>query len=432
MGRIGVSLRLAAALTALLLARSAIGAPAPPSSIRIEAVSVSVHNPLGPGDRLPVSLRATGGGSATFHIFGIASDIGMRELRAAGYQGLTTQYAGTYQVRQGDGMRNAAVFATLTGRGAQAMAPADRGLTIDARVPRLTARLPAPAARVTNARPNIAIEMIDLESGIDPRSVRLIINGQNVTARASISDILVTYNPADPFAPGHVRVELLAADRAGNPVRQNWTFEVVRNTGLLSSVTINPSTVLTEDDLLTVVAAGVSEGRASFALKGIRGERPMKESGTKGIYFGTLVVPQGMAVTGGALVVTLEKDGRSSTMAAAVPVTILAGGQPQASTIAARGPAGPIDDPEARLELNGTSRPGYRIIGRIDYAVRSASLDQTGMLGEFTVLAASNGTWRASFSPLVPLGDARLTVTVIAVDPAGRRSPPARIEVNGS
>jgi len=88
---------------------------------------------------------------------------------------------------------------------------------------------------------------------------------------------------------------------------------VVPPTGLISSVTINPFTALTEDDLLTVVVAGVASGRASFSIQGVRGERPMKESRTPGIYFGTLLVPQQLAVPGGALLATLEKDGQRSS-----------------------------------------------------------------------------------------------------------------------
>ncbi|MDQ7843880.1 MAG: hypothetical protein RB145_09005, partial [Armatimonadota bacterium] len=219
----------------LVLSLTATGVPGPSPAIRIETVAFSVRNPLRAGARLPVSMRATGGGAATFHIFGVAADIGMRELRTAGYQGLVTQYAGTYVVRPGDAVRNGAVFATLSARGTTIMAVSAQKLTIDTRPPRVGTRYPVPGGRLINIRPNIAIEVTDLESGVDPASVRLIVNGQNVTARASISDTLVTYNPAAPFSPGPVRVALAVADRAGNTLQAAWGFEVLPSSGLIAS-----------------------------------------------------------------------------------------------------------------------------------------------------------------------------------------------------
>jgi len=433
MGRIRGLLPVAAVAGVLLvLFLSAVGTPAPSPGIRIESVAFAAKNPLRAGERLPVSLRATGGGAATFHVFGVATDIGMRELRTTGYQGVITQYAGTYVVRPGDAVRNGAVFATLSGRGSEIMAVSPQRLTIDTRPPRIGARYPEPGGVLVNTRPNIAVELVDLESGADPASIRLIVNGQNVTARASISETSVTYNPATPFPPGPVRLELAVTDRAGNTLRATWSFEVIRPTGLISSVTINPASALVKDDLLTVVVAGATSGRASFAIQGVQGQRPMKESGTPGIYFGTFVVPQQLAISGGALVATLEKDGLRSSVPASVPITILAGAQPPAPTIDNRVRAVPFDDPDARLDLSGTSRPGFRIVGRIDYAVRSSAFEGSGTLGEFIAVAAGNGTWRATFNSLVPLPEARLTITVVAIDPAGRRSPPATLEVVSS
>lgn len=432
MTRLRGLIRPAAALLLLAAAAPGLAGPAPSTLVRIDTVSFAARNPLGPGARLPVSLRGTGGGAATFHLFGVASDIGMRELRAAGYQGLMAQYTGTYVVRPGDAVRNGALFATLSGRGADAIAAGPRGITIDGRLPRVVRRLPAPGARLANTRPNIAIDIVDLESGVDPASVRLIVNGQDVTARASVSETSVRYNPAEPFRPGPVRVQLTVADRAGNAERWAWEFAVLPPSGLISSVTVNPAGALTDNDLLTVVVAGVSGGRASFTIEGIRGSRPLQESRTKGIYFGSIVVLGQDALAGGTLVATLEKDGRRSALAATVPLTILAGLQPPAPTVTTSSRTLLLEDPAARLDLSGRARPGHRIVGRIAYSVRSPSATDEGTLGEFTALAASDGSWRISLGPLVPLPDARLVVTVVAIDQAGRRSPPATLELTSS
>jgi len=394
-------------------------------------VAYSGRNPFGPGTRLAVSLRGTGGGAATFHIPGVTTDIGMRELRTAGYQGLTTLYTGTYVVQPGDAVLNGAVFATLAVRGAEIMAASPQRLTIDGRPPSITARHPKPGTRLANTRPNIAVDLVDAETGVNPALIRLVVNGQNVTARTSISETSITYNPEAPFKPGPVHVELTVGDRAKNIFRTNWTFHVDASNGLISSVTVNPATPLTGDDLLTVVVTGVPGGTAWFSIQGIRGDRPMKESRTPGVYFGTLTVRQLNAVFGAPLIVTLQKNGQTSSVSAVTPVTILPG-QPPAPTIAPLSRSFSLDDPTARVMLGGTSRPGFRIRGRIDYEAQSVTLEGAGTLGEFIAVVSSDGTWRTSLGPLGPLAQAKLIVTVVAIDPAGRRSPPATLELTSS
>lgn len=430
MGRLGLVLYLTASLLLLLPGRSGVGAAAAPA-VRIESVTFSGQNPFGPGSRLTVNMRATGGGAATFHVFGVTSDIGMREVRGAGYTGLTTLYTGTYVVRPGDGVRNAGLFASLSTRGTELMAAAARTLTIDGRPPQVTGRYPLPGTAVANARPNIVVELVDLESGVNPASIRLLVNGQNVTARASVSETSVSYNPPTPFRPGPVRVELTAADRTKNTLRSSWTFQIGPPAGALSSVTLNPVTALTADDVLTVVVTGAAGGKATFSIAGVRGNWPMKESQTQGVYFGSIVVRGLPQVFRATLQATLQKDGRQSSLSASVPVTIIPS-PPSAPTVSVSGRPVRLDDPGARLVVSGTSRPGYRVLGRVDYEGRDGAFEGSGTLGEFLVVAGPDGAWRTSLGELVPLPQGRLTVTVIAIDQTDRRSPPATLEISSS
>ena len=404
-------------------------APAPPAApLSAGGLTYEAARQLKAGDRLSLILRGTPGGAATFHIFNVVSDVGMREVRTGVYGAQPAMYSGTYMVQPGNAVRNAMVFATLAARGAEIMTSGPRPITIDTRPPVLMARYPRPDATVANARPNIVVDLIDPETQVNPASVRLSINGQNVTSRASISATTISYNPDAPFPPGSVRVQFSAADGAGNRLNSNWSFGVAPPAGLITSVTINPTAALTDDDILTVVMAGVPGGSASFSIQGVRGERPMRESGTKGVYFGTIAVSQLDAVFGAPLVATLEKNGRKSSTPATALVTILPG-QPPVPTVVTSTRSLSLEDPTARLLLTGVSRPGFRILGRVDYVAQSSTLEGAGTLGEFLAVVASNGTWRISLGPLIPLAQARLLVTVVAIDPAGRRSPPATLEV---
>ena len=111
----------------------------------------------------------------------------------------------------------------------------------------------------------------------------------------------------------------------------------------------------------------------------------------------------------------LQKDGRRSTLAATVPATILPS-PPAAPSITTADRSVALTDPGARLMLSGSARPGYRILGRVDYASQGDGFEGSGTLGEFLVVAGADGTWRTSLSRLIPLPEGRITVTVIAID----------------
>jgi len=61
--------------------------------------------------------------------------------------------------------------------------------------------------------------------GVDPKSVRFMLSGRNVTAETQITPQFFTYR-AD-LAPGRYTADVTAKDMVGNAVRQTWTFDVV-------------------------------------------------------------------------------------------------------------------------------------------------------------------------------------------------------------
>ncbi|MDR7428462.1 MAG: hypothetical protein QN160_12480 [Armatimonadota bacterium] len=420
-------------LTALLLGANPLWAapvPLPPvGGVRIELLTHDARRPLRPGDRITVTLRGSAGGSATFHIFGVVANVGMREIRTGVYQAQPALYTGTYIVRPGDAALNAAVLASLSVGGHEVMGVGNRPLTIDTRGPVVVSRQPKPGVNLANIRPNIVVQYFDGISGVHPGTVRLAVNGQNVTARASISETEVAYNPESPFRPGPVQVQVAAGDRAGNSERVEWSFTVAPPGDLLKSVTINPAAPLAPGDLLTVVASGAPGGRATFSIQGLPGAVAMRESRTAGVYFGTLAAATGISLVDAPLAVTLEKGGRRSTLAASAGVTIV-GAPPPAPVVTAPGRAIVLgEEPLARIVLRGRSRPGFRILGRLTFVARSTDGDQQGTLGEFTTIAGADGGWQVALGSLVAPQGARIVATVVAFDPTGRRSPPAVQEV---
>jgi len=413
---------------ALLSGRSSAGPSlvSPTPIAYIESVTHTARGALRAGDRLTVTLRGTGRGSATFHIVGVVRDIGMREIRAAAYGATPALYVGVYSVRPGDLGRNVALFGTLTVGGQEVMAAGARPVTIDTREPLVIARYPRAGETLANVRPNIAAHLLDAVSAVNPGTVRLSVNGQDVTGHAVIAGDIVSYTPAVPFSPGSVRVRLMVGDRAGNTARAEWSFRIAPKDGLIQSVTVNPAGALRPGDLLTVVMTGAPGGRAAFTIRGIPGTIAMRESRTPGVYVGTISVTAGLAVLDAPLLVSLERADRRSTATASVGVT-MTGMPPAVPTVISAGRTIVLgDEAVTRIVLRGRSRPGFRILGRLFFQTQAA---EQHTLGEFLTVPGADGLWQTAIGPLIFPERARVFVSVVAIDPADQRSVPAVMEI---
>jgi len=417
---------LALALGAVSFSGPVAAAPTPPRApAAIQSLDHNARRPLNVGDRFAVTLGGTGGGTAVFHLTGVVTDVGMREVRAGAYQLQASTYLGAYVVGRGDEVLDSALLATLTVE-RQVTAAARRPITIDTRPPVVLARFPKPGAALPNLRPNIAVQYDDRTTGINPGTVRIAVNGQDVTRQAAVSNTAATYNPPVPFRPGPVRVQMAAADRNGNAVQTQWAFTLISPAGLIQSVTINPAVPLQRGDVLTVVMTGEAGGRASFLIPGLPAVS-MRETRTAGQYLGTFAVVPGLILVDAPVTVTLDKGGRRNSVAASVGVTILSVG-PAAPEIRSASLAELPGGRGTRLILRGRSRPGYRIRGQVAMVPGFFGPDPQ-LLVEFSSMVDGNGSWLATVAPLVTLGAARMVVTIVAEDPAGQRSTPSRVEL---
>jgi hypothetical protein len=69
------------------------------------------------------------------------------------------------------------------------------------------------------AAPAITAQLADADSGVDPASVRLLVDGADVTAQAQVTAASVLYTPPAPFADGPHAAEVDASDLAGNQAK---------------------------------------------------------------------------------------------------------------------------------------------------------------------------------------------------------------------
>jgi hypothetical protein len=402
--------------------------PAPPGPVQVTSFSHNAGRPLRAGETLTVTLRGSPGGTATFDIFGVRSGIQMREISPGVYQG-------TYTVRPGDSVANAAIFAHLRlGTTEAPLVQAGTPVTIDSLPPVIRQRIPEPNSTINNARPNIVVTFEDQGgAGIDLAATRLVVNGQNVTARATITDTVVAYNPPEPLN-GRVAVQVLLRDRASNQADSAWTFTIGAVQGaLIRSVTVNPTTPLQAGQVLTVSMVGEPGGQASFAIEGVADSIQMAEATNQpGVYFGTYTVRPQDNVQNSRIFVTLTRGGVSSRIEASARLTMLGQSAVTAARITAPSDGTSVGAP---IVVRGVAAPGSRVVVRVDYrseveAVAIVTLQ--GTYGEVSTTADASGNWQVTINPAVRIPGAQLTITAVAIDPAGRRSVPATVRVTQS
>ena len=138
-------------------------------------------------------------------------------------------YEGRYTIRRRDDLRafDEAV-ATLRRGGERTTARVDLRdqARRDQRPPQVTDVTPNHGERVDgDRRERISARFHDDGSGVDPASVRLRVDGEDVTRQARISEDAVHYR--DNLRRGRHSAELVVRDHAGNATRTAWTFTVL-------------------------------------------------------------------------------------------------------------------------------------------------------------------------------------------------------------
>lgn len=93
--------------------------------------------------------------------------------------------------------------------------------------PMITKLVPAPGAVIEDGRPEIGASIKD-ESGVEPSSIRLLVDGVQVPATFDVVSGRVRFVPVKPLPPGHHRIRIEAEDRPGNPAQPpaEWAFNV--------------------------------------------------------------------------------------------------------------------------------------------------------------------------------------------------------------
>jgi hypothetical protein len=197
----------------------------------IEQFSVRPTGPLEPGRVIRFYVEGTPGSQVTVDIPRIADRLPLRETRQGVYEGRYVMYENQNPYgfsRAVATLRNGpfAVSARAQVHGEGYGYGYGRGSGLrDHTAPQITHMTPSDGERVgERGRTEVSARIHDDRSGIDPSSIRLRIDGQDVTHATAIDHDEVRFR--DDLPRGRHVAELMVRDRAGNVATRSWTFVV--------------------------------------------------------------------------------------------------------------------------------------------------------------------------------------------------------------
>ena len=194
-------------------------AVAPPVALAIERFGVTPVARIEPGAELRFVTFGTPGARATFTIDGVVQNVTMAEVRPG-------RYEGAYTIRRNDNFPPSLnITSALEGNGQVARSRLNQALLVDAQPPTIRNLAPTNNETVTGNPITVSATFDDRGGvGVDPKSVKILIGGQDVTRNASITPQFITWR--GDLQPGSWPVQVTAADNVGNAVRQDWLFNV--------------------------------------------------------------------------------------------------------------------------------------------------------------------------------------------------------------
>ena len=195
-------------------------APPPVAALKIERFTVAPIDKVEPGAELRFSLNGMPGGAAEVELPGVAR-VAMQEVRPGVYEG-------AYTLRRTDNLTpSRPIVASLRVGNETVRSNLTQGLTADAKPPMLRNLSPKEGEAITD-RSAIAVSATFDDAGgvgVDPKSVRIVVAGRNVTSESEVTPQFFSHRAN--LQPGRYTVDVTAKDLAGNAMRKTWNFDVV-------------------------------------------------------------------------------------------------------------------------------------------------------------------------------------------------------------
>jgi hypothetical protein len=190
--------------------------------LEIAGVTDDADHAFRAGQTLHVTMDGTPGGNAAFDLSNVVVANRMTETRPGHYEG-------TYVVDVGTNLVDAPIIVRLQKNGITAQAEGPDPLAIITSPPTIEDVKPEGGSQVNNAKPNIYATFSTFgDRGMDAQSLRIIVDGKDVSALATRTAAFISYLPASALSGGTIAVEVTGKDTAGNPLDFKWSFSIVR------------------------------------------------------------------------------------------------------------------------------------------------------------------------------------------------------------
>lgn len=398
--------------------------PVPAADLKITSFTHDADQVLRSGSEVVLILRGSPGAQVTVDAGNLAKDVPLKEDPQQ-----PGRYTGRFTIPKGVTAKDVPVVAQLRmGNRTAPLIQAGNLLSVDSEPPVIAEASPADRSETANQQPEIYVEVTDgAGSGIDPKSLRMVVGDRDVTDLVKVTRRFLIYTPRQPFAPGRVPVSVTIRDMAGNQTSVAWEFTIKPASSVLQSITHDGDRALRAGDVVTITARGQTKGRGTFSIGDIVKDEPLVES-APGVYVGKYTVRRGDQIAKAPVSVDfVGPDGTRVRQEASAPLNLVAG-MLQAPKITA-----PVDmfTLEEQVVVEGTGTPGSRVIVEVLYRGRAfGALSLKGTFGSQEVEVDKNGRWRSDpFEVRLPLGVRRpeITVTAKSVDAAGTESQPTTV-----
>ena len=397
--------------------------PPQPAQFSIASLRMDRTGFVDSGTDVRFTMRGTPGGIAAVSIPGYQRDIPMTEVASGVYEGhwiVPDDQNGVNLSRLAPVARLRFGSDVKTFKLSQAPVSDNNNYTFIENI------APANQSAVSVTRPTISASFDDA-AYISPNSVRMLLDGVDVSTEATITRHSISYVPAVGIGPGRHDVVLTAVDQNGNSVTKRWSFRVSPNADtMIQSFTAEGLTDARPGDVLRFTLQGEPGGTASFSLGNIVVNKPMVET-SPGQYVGTYTVRRGDDLTDEyATARFVSRNGNVFTADSRTMMDV--DGPLDAPTILLPRSDVPMKNP---LVVEGRAPAGSRVHVHVDYATRVAGVARlTGQVADMVVTADQNGRFKTDPINMDTFFAGRgttYTITAYTLGSRNRHSDPASV-----
>ncbi len=382
------------------------------------------------GMTLNFELKAAPSQKATLYLQDGAIEIPFKEVSAGMYR---AEYVVPSTQVKALSFRDDDAFAVV-GTGTNRVAiQAGQPVMVDNKRPDIRNFEPERLKRVIQRRPAITAELMDENgSGINTQTLKLMVDGKDMTSQAYVTNRLVVLKPDADLSIGKHLVRLSVEDLAGNQSTVETEFEVVAATNLVQDFQLEAPAKLEPGDRISLsakVGSDVKKVSVRFGTQDTVRPALLDSNGTVTYRY---TIAKGDSFDDSSVTLILEmNDGSKLEYVAENKLTLAGTITPEPKLVSPEAGA----DLDKNVVFKGTAEKAKTVKVRVEYISSVFGLLQTsGLVKEVEVEVAADGTFTTgSIALRGPLGSNpdSYQVTLTSISSNGRESEPVTINFKG-